>query len=486
MRAAASRAANAARHMSTEVAVRSQDAKAAGAMARFFDLPKQNSLDEVFPGTPKATPQPALAPTEVKTTKLANGLRVVSLDTHGNNASLGFYVGAGSRADVVHGTAHVLQAMAFRSTSARSTYKLRRDIDNFGGSFSATAGREGTAYGMECLRDELPLAADALSEAVMQPRITAWEVSEVLAGDLETGTPAGLGSTADEDLIHAAAYGLASPLGHAFAAEEANYGALTADTLRSYLGAQFVSGNAVIVANNVPHEPLVDMMDATFLGLPSGESHATPSPFEGGSNLVRAPGATTVMVGLKGAAANSKAARAAEVLAAIIGRAPVKGKEVGMFGCKAVEVMSRGAAAGITGFEAFNFSHSDSGLFGIKAVAGSSAAVASAIDIAADVIKAIAGGAVEEREVKRAVAACKMAFAARADTRAGRRDIIAESVLATGTPGSVAATLAEYDSITAADVAAVAKAGLAADPALGVRGALESVPRFDRFASKFQ
>ncbi len=36
--------------MSTEVAVRSQDAKAAGAMARFFDLPKQNSLDEVFPG----------------------------------------------------------------------------------------------------------------------------------------------------------------------------------------------------------------------------------------------------------------------------------------------------------------------------------------------------------------------------------------------------------------------------------------------------
>lgn len=41
---------NAARHMSTEVAVRSQDAKAAGAMARFFDLPKQNSLDEVFPG----------------------------------------------------------------------------------------------------------------------------------------------------------------------------------------------------------------------------------------------------------------------------------------------------------------------------------------------------------------------------------------------------------------------------------------------------
>lgn len=38
------------RRMSTEVAVRSQDAKAAGPMAFFFDLPKQNGLDEVFPG----------------------------------------------------------------------------------------------------------------------------------------------------------------------------------------------------------------------------------------------------------------------------------------------------------------------------------------------------------------------------------------------------------------------------------------------------
>jgi len=41
---------NAVRRMSTEVTVRSQDAKAAGPLAWFFDLPTQNSPAELFPG----------------------------------------------------------------------------------------------------------------------------------------------------------------------------------------------------------------------------------------------------------------------------------------------------------------------------------------------------------------------------------------------------------------------------------------------------
>jgi hypothetical protein len=38
------------RYMSTEVAVRSQDAAAVGPLAVFYDMPKQNTLDTVFPG----------------------------------------------------------------------------------------------------------------------------------------------------------------------------------------------------------------------------------------------------------------------------------------------------------------------------------------------------------------------------------------------------------------------------------------------------
>jgi len=435
--------------------------------------------------TPASDPQPALKPTEAKTTTLANGLRVVSVDSQGNNASLGFYLASGSRADVVPGTAHVLQAMAFRATSSRSTYKLRRDVDNFGGVAAATASREGMSYAVEGLRDELPLAADTLAEAVMQPRLAAWEVSEVLAGDLESGTPAGLGATADEDLIHAAAYGLASPLGHAFAADPAAYGALDADALRAFLSSQFVSGNAVVVANNVPHEPLVDMMEATFLGFPSGDAAKADSPYVGGSNLVRAAGPTTVMIGLKGAAAGSKAARAAQVLAAIIGHGPVSGKNVGMLGCRAVSALARGDAAAFSALSAFNFAHSDSGLFGIKATAADGKAVGAAVSLAAALMKDIASGAVEDRELSRAVAACKMAYAARAETRAGRRDAIAQSVLASGKTGSVADVLAEFDAVTAADVAAVAKAGLAADPSIAVRGSIEHAPRYDHFAGSF-
>lgn len=430
------------------------------------------------------TPQPALAPTGVKSTKLQNGLTIVSLDSHGNNASLGFYVGSGSRADKVHGTAHVLQAMAFRTTTSRSTYKLRRDVDNFGGVLSCAVAREGMSYGIEALRDELPFMADALADAVMQPRLTSWEVSEVLAGDLEAGTPAGLGATANEDAIHAAAFGLASPLGHALAADEANYENLTADTLRGFLGANFVSGNAVIVANNVPHEPLVDMMQSTFLGLPDGTAAAAASPYEGGVHLQRAPGATTVLVGFKGAAANTPEAAAAQVLAAMIGRAPFKGKEVGLFGSKAAQVAGSAAGRCLTSIEAFNFNHSDSGLLGVG-MTTTGPNVNGAIGVVADLFKSIASGAIEERELHRARAACKMAAAEASESRAGSRDAIAASFLATGSAASPSAGVSAFDAVTAEQVAAVAKAALAADPSLAIRGMLEHVPRYDRFAKVF-
>jgi predicted Zn-dependent peptidase len=420
----------------------------------------------------------------VQSTKLQNGLTVVSLDSHGNNASLGFYVGSGSRADKVHGSAHVLQAMAFRTTTSRSTYKLRRDIDNFGGVLSSAVTREGMSYGVDALRDELPFMADALADAVMQPRLTSWEVSEVLAGDLESGTPAGLGATIDEDAIHAAAFGLASPLGHALAADEANYDHLTADTLRGFLGANFVSGNAVIVANNVPHAPLVDMMQATFLGLPDGAAAAQPSAYEGGVHMVRAPGATTVLIGFQGAAANTPEAAASKVLAAMIGHAPFKGKDVGMFGSIAATVAGTAAGAQLSSIRAFNFNHSDSGLIGVGATtAGSN--VDGVISIVADLFKSIASGAIEEKQLNRARAACKMAAAEACETRAGARDALAASFLATGTAGAPNASVSAFDAVTAEQVAAVAKAALASDPSLAVRGMLEHVPRYDKFAKVF-
>lgn len=46
-----------------------------------FDAPRQNSLDETFPGVPAISGELA-APTKVQVSKLPNGLTVVSQDSH--------------------------------------------------------------------------------------------------------------------------------------------------------------------------------------------------------------------------------------------------------------------------------------------------------------------------------------------------------------------------------------------------------------------
>jgi predicted Zn-dependent peptidase len=412
------------------------------------------------------TPVPALAATPVEVTTLSNGLRVVTVDTQGNNASVGFYVKAGTRSDAVHGTAHALNAMAFRSTGHRSAYKLRRDLDNFGAKFGACVDREGMAYHVEALRDELPLIVDSLAEAVMQPRLTSWEVHETLEHAVDMSSEA--------DLIHGAAFGLASGLGHGFDAEALEH--IDADTLRAFLGSQFLAGNSVVVANNVPHAPFVDLMEATFLGLPEGKVEFKPSPYVGGSHVERGSGPTRVMVGFSGSKNERQSAAISHVLATMIGSTGHSHKDVGMAGCKAVETVAK--SGGVSSLATFNHNYSSEGLFGFSMTATSGKAVPAAIKTATDLVKSIAKG-VSARDLARAKARAKMSHAVASESRSGRRDDLAHQFLVSGGAVKPEEALAVFDSVTAEQVASLAASMLSSDISFAVKGAIEHVPRYD-------
>jgi hypothetical protein len=99
--------------------------------------------------------------------KLPSGLTVVTdRMEHLRTASLGIWVGAGSRNEDAHehGIAHFLEHMAFKGTSRRNARQIVEEIEAAGGDLNASTGLESTGYYARVLGEDVPLALDILSD----------------------------------------------------------------------------------------------------------------------------------------------------------------------------------------------------------------------------------------------------------------------------------------------------------------------------------
>ena len=102
--------------------------------------------------------------TEVSTLK--NGLRVASEGGHGETATVGVWIDAGSRYETAknNGAAHFLEHMAFKGTSKRTQQQLEVEIENIGGHLNAYTSREQTVYYANVFKQDVPQAMDILSD----------------------------------------------------------------------------------------------------------------------------------------------------------------------------------------------------------------------------------------------------------------------------------------------------------------------------------
>ena len=95
------------------------------------------------------------AATEVST--LGNGLRVASEGGHGETATVGVWIDAGSRYETRanNGAAHFLEHMAFKGTSRRTQEALEVEIENLGGHLNAYTSREMTVYYAQVFKQDV-------------------------------------------------------------------------------------------------------------------------------------------------------------------------------------------------------------------------------------------------------------------------------------------------------------------------------------------
>src|SRR3981081_223175 len=105
-------------------------------------------------------------------TRLPSGLVVVTdAMPHLESASLGVWVGAGSRDERSdeHGISHLLEHMAFKGTTRRTARQIAEEIEAVGGDLNAATGVESTAYYAPMIKDDVPLALDVLSDILSDP-----------------------------------------------------------------------------------------------------------------------------------------------------------------------------------------------------------------------------------------------------------------------------------------------------------------------------
>ena len=103
----------------------------------------------------------------VRIDALPGGLRVATDRMEQvETVSVGVYVGAGTRHEpkALNGVAHMLEHMAFKGTATRDAKAIAEEIENVGAFMNAHTGREQTAYYIKCLKEDVDLALDILSD----------------------------------------------------------------------------------------------------------------------------------------------------------------------------------------------------------------------------------------------------------------------------------------------------------------------------------
>ena len=108
----------------------------------------------------------------VEISKLASGLTVVTDNMpHLETAALGVWAGVGGRDEKPneHGISHLLEHMAFKGTTGRSSREIVEEIEAVGGDLNAGTSTETTSYYARVMKADVPLALDVLSDILANP-----------------------------------------------------------------------------------------------------------------------------------------------------------------------------------------------------------------------------------------------------------------------------------------------------------------------------
>uniref|UniRef100_A0A7S2V5V4 Mitochondrial-processing peptidase subunit beta n=1 Tax=Fibrocapsa japonica TaxID=94617 RepID=A0A7S2V5V4_9STRA len=208
--------------------------------------------------------------TEVTT--LPSGLRVASHTCHGETASVGVWIDAGSRYETAqnNGAAHFLEHMFFKGTGKRSQMELEVEIENMGAHLNAYTSREQTVYYAKVFNKDVDKGLDILSDILQRSKLDEAAIKrerDVIMREMEE-----VGKQQEEvilDYLHEVAYN-GTGLGRTILGPEENVRGLSREDLLGYIQTHYTAPRMVVAgAGALEHQELVDMAEHFFSGLPT-------------------------------------------------------------------------------------------------------------------------------------------------------------------------------------------------------------------------
>ena len=230
-----------------------------------------------------------------RVTTLSNGLRVATESGPGETATVGVWIDTGSRYEdeKTNGVAHFLEHMTFKGTSRRSRQNLELEVENLGGHLNAYTSREQTVFYAKVFKKDVGQAMDILADILQDSRVEEEDVNRERETILrEMREVDGQLEEVIFDRLHATAY-RGTALGRTILGSEANIESITRDDIRTYVRRHYTAPRMVIAgAGAVQHDELVKLAEKLFSSVPSEppagqEPYMEPARFTGSDILIR-------------------------------------------------------------------------------------------------------------------------------------------------------------------------------------------------------
>ena len=417
-------------------------------------------------------------PATIQVTRLPGGLTVVTeaMDRV-ETVSIGAYVAAGTRHETApeNGASHFLEHMAFKGTERRTAAGIAEEVENVGGHINAYTAREGTAYYLKLLHEDVALGADILGDILTHSTFAPDEIERERGVILQE---IGQANDTPDDIVFDHFQETAFPgqaMGRPTLGTEDGIRAMPRDMLMGYMQRHYAAPNVVVAAaGKLDHDHIVSLAHRHFADLPAtGELGAEAGVYGGGEfREQRDLDQVHIALGFPGVGYKDPDHYPTLLLSTLLGG--------GMSSRLFQEIREkRGLVYSIYSFAS---PFADGGLFGIYAGTGEEEA-AELMPVTLEELRRVQLD-VSAAELHRARAQAKAGLLMSLESTGSRCEQLARQLQVHGRVIPLAETVARLEAVTEADIRRAAARIFRGRPTLAVIGPSSSVPGLAAIADK--